>query len=296
MKPLHKPSNIIGFLVASFLLVFGPLNAQATAPPLWEPMFGSELTDLTGVDDGETNAVPLSFLFPFAGGNYMDIFVGTNGGLQLGSLGSDDEIDYDLWNDFDEFNDDWAPILCPLCTDLDLHQMGMVFFNDFGNRAVVTWDGVGSYENKFAPFTFQTQLFDNGQILMSWYGIPLDLQSDLSEGIIVGISESNNVDPGHNHFLTDTPFSGSTTIYEIWCYDDIGFCGNIDGDQENPTNGFPLDGKTLRFTPYMMNASYGYDVDLLMAQGPAPVPEPATMVLLSTGIVGLIGYRRLTTR
>ncbi len=293
MKPWQCRAKIVGAVVTTFMLFFGTVNAQA-APFWWETNFGSELTNLTAEDDEETGAVSLSFLFPFAGTSYSDIYVGNNGGLQLGSLGDDDDIDYDIWEDFGEFLDDAAPSIHAFNTDLDLDEMGMVFFNDFGDHAVITWDEVGSFENEFAPFTFQIQLLDNGKIFMAWNGIPTDLQTDLDEGIIVGITPGDHEsDPGTSHFLTDAPFSGGTTIYEIWCYDTIGDCDNIDGDQENPTTGFPLDGKTLMFTPNNLN---GYDVAFHVPQGPAPVPEPGTILLLTTGLVGLVGYRRFAKR
>ena len=71
--------------LASFLgVAFSwAMPAQAGLPPIWEPNFGSELTDLTGEDDEQTE-VSLGFLFPYAGTDYANVFVGINGALQLG--------------------------------------------------------------------------------------------------------------------------------------------------------------------------------------------------------------------
>ena len=123
--------------LASFLgVAFSwAMPAKAGLPPIWEPNFGSELTDLTGEDD-ETTEVSLGFLFPYAGTDYANVFVGTNGALQLGSLGTDDDIDYDMWENLEQFIDDADPIISPFNTDLDLSTTGKIFVNDFGDRAV----------------------------------------------------------------------------------------------------------------------------------------------------------------
>ena len=81
----------IGVLLFAIGFYF-PANAQ---PPLWQDNFGDEIVGLTGCDDCNE---PINFPFPipFNGGSFFNMaYVGTNGCIQLGGLGLDDDIDYD---------------------------------------------------------------------------------------------------------------------------------------------------------------------------------------------------------
>ena len=228
-----------------FLLTFCVLLAlvrSASADPLaWEADFGTEIAALTGNDDSETSVV-LSFPFPFAGTTYTTVFVGNNGDLQLGTLGTDNNIDYDHWEDLGKFfNDGGFPVLAAFNCDLDLSTTGTVHFKDFGNRAVVTWNEVGTNEEEEHLLTFQIQLFPNGTIYFSYNGIlddtGEDLVTSLDEGILVGISGSTNVDPGVVDLSLPTE-TLTNTIYEAWNYTSA------------PTNAlFDLDQQTLVFAP-----------------------------------------------
>ena len=137
-------------------------------PPIWESSYGIELEDLTGRDDDEQE-VALPFTFPFEGTGFDQMFVGTNGCVQLGSLGDDNEIDFDMWeaSNFHEFNDDGAPILCPFQTDLDLSSEGLIlvesrrYYQYRGgedDQVIVTWDEVGTNQEEEDLLTFQLEL------------------------------------------------------------------------------------------------------------------------------------------
>jgi hypothetical protein len=239
-------------MIFSFLLL--GIDQASAAPPIWESDFGAELTDLTGEDDEETD-VTLSFPFPFEGTNYTMVYVGTNGGLQLGDLGDDDEIDYDAWESLDEFYDDGGePTIFPFNTDLDLETTGTIHFRDLGDRAVFTWNEVGSNEEEEHLATFQVQLLANGTIIFAYNGLFDDpgenLLDSLNEGIVVGISESTGNDPGTSD-LSAAPFSTTeNTVYEVWFY-----------DEDDPENSeFDLDMKNLIFTPM---ADGGFTVERL---------------------------------
>ena len=275
--------------LASFLgVAFSwAMPAQAGLPPIWEPNFGSELTDLTGEDDEQTE-VSLGFLFPYAGTDYANLFVGINGALQLGSLGTDNDIDYDMWAYLEEFIDDAAPVISPFNTDLDLITTGKIFFNDFGDRAVFTWDEVGTFENETALNSFQVQLFDDGKIIFGYNGIlddpGEDLLDDLDEGIVVGISLSDNRrDIFPDDFMADAPFTGETTIYQLWCYDEVDSCEYSDtGDMRpGPLNtAFNLDMTNLVFTP-------DGDANFTVTKEVRQVPEPtSTLSFLALGTLG----------
>jgi len=107
-------------LTGLLLLAATPALAQ---PPIWESNFGPAIVSLTGQDD-ETASVNLTFSFPYGNTGYTTVFVGTNGCIQLGSLGTDDDIDYDHWEYFEEFYADAAPEICPINTDWDLGTIG----------------------------------------------------------------------------------------------------------------------------------------------------------------------------
>ncbi|WP_281556916.1 hypothetical protein [Thalassomonas sp. RHCl1] len=274
-------------LASSLLLALTSVcSAQLSAAPLiWEDNYGAEITSLTGEDD-EQVSVNLSFLFPFAGTSYNDLFVGTNGGVQMattgGNAGNDDDIDYDLWEDMSEFIDDDTPVILPFNTDLDLTTTGTVHFNDFGDRAVFTWNEVGTHEEEEHLSSFQLQLLENGTIIFGYNGIfdgiGEDLVNSLSEGIVVGISASDNPTVSRSD-LNAGDFSTSTTVFESWCYDSADSC-----DYGGPVNtAFDLDQSNIIFTP----TADGFNVSTVASS----VPEPVSLSMLLLGLAGIGGQR-----
>ena len=240
------------------LLLLGlslPLSALS-APLMWETDIGAVLTDLTGQDD-QTTSVDLSFDFPFDGTDYTTIFIGTNGGIQMGSLGNDGEIDYEHFSSMEEFVSDLAPTVI-VNADFDLTTTGTVHFNDLAYKAVFTWNEIGTDLNELALSSFQIQLFPSGGIYISMNGILDDpgenLIADLGTGIVLGISaglEPALTDPGPSD-LTQV-FNGGTEIFGRWCYDVVDSCGYNGGVSEGLVGGlntdFDLDLQTITFTP-----------------------------------------------
>lgn len=240
-----------GTILAVFL-VFGNAFAE---PAIWETDFGDEIVSLTGDDDSE-EPVTLSFNFPFDGTDYTTVYVGTNGALQLGSLGDDGSIDYEFWEYMDEFLQDSAPIISPFNTDLDLTTTGTIHFNDFGDRAVITWNEVGTNDNETALNTFQVQLYSNGKIVFGYNGIlddsGEDLLGDLDEGIVVGITPSDlgSCEDTAIYDLNGGVFEAGTTIHERWCYDTADSCYCSGTYVNGPVNTeFDLDQFNVVFTP-----------------------------------------------
>jgi len=270
----HRRARLFGLSIA--ILLFLPLIAHS-APILWETDLGSSLSvfkDSVGdldKDEGKAGPISLSFSFPFPGHPTTAIFVGVNGGIHLKPQSA--QIGCCISDNLEgRFYNRGQALICPFCSDLDLNGMGTVHFNDFGDHAVITWNQVGSFNNDAAPFTFQTQLFENGNIIMAWKGIPLDLQADLGQGIVVGITPGDeSSDPGERHFFPEAPFSAGTTIYETWGM---------------PLGGFSLDNHALTFVS-KGPAGYNVRLDSLVA-----VPEPGLVLLFGTGLVGLLAYRR----
>ena len=274
--------------VLALVLAF-PAGACLAQPAIYESNIGPPLAALTGCDDC-TTMVTLSFPFPFNGTNYTTVFVGTNGDIQLGGLGTDGDIDYDHWEYFEEFVSDALPSIAVLNTDLDLGATGTVNFIDFGNRAVFTWNEVGTNADNLALITVQMQIYADGRIVFAYNGVldgpTEDLILDLDQGIVVGITA------GLQPALTSTPTSdlstsftfAGTEIYERWCYNLANSCGygGTNGTLSGPVNtAFDLDGRNVIFTP---RPGGGFDVasGLVFTQS---VPALSNLGLLLLALV-----------
>jgi len=232
-------------------------GAAFAAPPIWETDFGSDLSDVTGEDDS-AEMVTLSFNFAYAGNSYTDIYMGSNGGVGLGGVGEAD--DYPSGSEFINTVD---PMIAVLWSDMDLSDEGTAYFNDFGDRAVFTWDSIGSYEDSSSSNTFQLQLFDDGTIIFGYNGIEDNTSSYFDTDIHIGLSEGNLDNFPDEVDFTAGDFSTGATILEIFGYDD---------------DDFDLDGTNIIFTP---DGTGGYTV---------AVPTPGALSLLAVG--GLVATRR----
>ena len=275
-------------LVAGLLIYLSSsLSNSFAAPIIWETNYGSELVDLTGGDDEQT-LVSLSFNFNFAGINYVDFLVGTNGAIQAANssseAGDDDEIYYDNWAYMYQFLDDGTPIFAPFSTDLDLSTTGSIHFNDFGDRAVFTWNEVGTNTENEHLATFQLQLLLNGSIIFGYNGLFDNLGEDyidsLGEGILVGITNSDNPTAPATSDLNGGSFTAGNTAFELWCYDAVNSCDGFNG----PLNSaFDLDQTNVVFTPTAM----GFEVSSMTSNTPVNVPSPSALSLFALGLIGL---------
>lgn len=271
--------------IVCVLALLGLPAPAVAAPPIWEANFGPVLGMLTGTDDAGLR-VDLSFFFPFDGTLYPDVWVGSNGALQLGSLGNDLDIDYDHWSYLEEFLADGAPTVAGFNSDLDLTSSGTIHLNDFGDRAVFTWNEVGTNLDETALLTFQITLHADGRIVLGYNGV-LDgagegFLTDLDEGIVVGVAAGDipaPTDPGIFD-LSNPPFVGGTTIHERWCYQVANTCGfsGEPGSRPGATNdAFDLDQRNVTFTP---------------TQGGFLVPEPATSWLWGAVLLTMAIFAR----
>lgn len=245
----------MGFGLAFVGIVAGCALAQ---PAIWETDYGVSL-GLDGEDDDSTDVL-LSFDFSYAGVTTNSLYVGTNGGIGVGGLGEAD--DYPSGNEF-LFTSD--PMLAVFWSDMDLSSIGEIYFNDFGNRAVITWDGIGSYQDDLLPFTFQAQVFDNGKIIFGYNGIPDINDSNLDTNVHVGLTPGGLSDWPTQVDYSAAPFHvDGSTVLELWEYD-AGVA-------------FDLDMMNVIFTP---DGAGGYFVT---------IPAPSTLAIV--GLLGISARRR----
>jgi hypothetical protein len=126
------------------------------------------------------------------------------------------------------------------------------------------WDAIGSYENEFAPYTFQLQLLADGTIIFGYYGISELSEANLDTLVHVGLTEGNLADyPTEVDYAADSPFTTGDSVLQRF-------------DYETP-QAFGLDGMNVVFTPL---AEGGYEVTTV-------VPAPPALAL-----AGVAGRRR----
>ena len=248
-----KTEKIVLSAIGALMISSGAALAQ---PAIWESDFGSDLSDVTGEDDS-SERVTLSFDFSYGGNVYNDIYMGSNGSVGLGSQG-----EADTYPSGDEFIDTTAAMIAPFWSDMDLDTEGTAYFNDFGDRAVFTWDSIGTYEDEESSNTFQLQIFADGKIIFGYNGIENNTDSFFDTDIHIGLTEGNLDSFPDEVDYSAGAFSTGASVLEIFGYND--------GD-------FDLDGTNIIFTP---DGTGGYSVT---------VPTPGAMSLLAVG--GLVATR-----
>lgn len=277
------------FSLLLFLVFAGQSAPRAHAEPaVWEPDFGSPVASLSGQDDAAENVV-LSFEFPFDNQQFTVVSINVNGGIALGNdPDSFLNLPWHLWhkNSFElGFAASGFPSLVAFNTDLDMTSTGQIYFNDFGDRAVFTWDGVGTNQSPGIAFaTFQLQIFADGRFVYAYQAFNGDLIADLDEGIVVGYSDGRSAAPTGSVDFSNSPFSALSTNYEIWCYDED---PNADpaasncyepGRDNNAGFDVAQGDATLQFEP---DGTGGYLVtNRVETEPPPPAPPP---VLITPG-------------
>lgn len=288
--------NAAGVLAAITMTL--PL-AAAAKPPIWDSSFGTN-TGLQADDDSVSMALGLDF--PFLGDTYNYVSINSNGGVALGNddvYSGTEYVDYDIWEDTvfeSEFTDAGNPMILPFQTDLDNGDgpQGDIFFKSDGFSATITWVDMATHESDTTPFiTFQLRLDADGTIVMGWRKVQAHLINDLSEGIVVGVSDGGGSAPqGSLDMDRDSPKSSGSSphAYEIWCYDDQSICY----ESSQPENtAFDLEDHNLIFTA---NGVGGFQVEsrpLSDGSGGALAPWGLGGLLVAAGL-GMLRRRSRT--
>lgn len=266
---------MLGALLALPMTVFA-------APPIWDADFGPD----TGLyaDDDLVEAT-LGFMFPIDGVDYDTIAISSNGGVTFGVAGvfaGDPFVWYDVWN-VDWFELEFTflgnPAIMAFQSDLSTADVGTINFKTDATTAVVTWSEIAAAANAASPLiSFQMTLASDGTITLGYDGITGDVGSEMTEGIVVGVSNGAGDPPPASSDLGAAVSADlmTSTVYEIWCWNEDMMVGGTCFDQTGTRSdnyGFDLDQTNVIFTP---NGTGGYD---LSAQGtavppPKPVPPP----------------------
>ena len=137
---------------------------------------GTRLDAISDADD-DSEAVDLSFAFPYFGSTYSNVFVNSNGFVTLGSSGGD-YIYYRLPDPNAPANE-----IAAFHTDLYLDEngggSGDVYFRDFGDRAIIQFNLAARLaQDGFS--TFQIVLNADGTILFYY----LDMSGTLDDCVV----------------------------------------------------------------------------------------------------------------
>jgi hypothetical protein len=173
----------------------------------FEQELGTALT-LGDADDG-VEQVSLTFAFPLANGTFQEVFVSTNGFV---SLGHDDGAG--CCSGTADGLASGAPRLAPFWTDLNPSASGDVFFNDLGDRAVITWKDVASFGDHGDSHTFQLQLFASGDVVFAYESIPAP--HEFTTTVLVGLGPGGSPEAPAE---TDLSAAGSGTDGELTVYE-----------------------------------------------------------------------------
>lgn len=251
-------------------LLAAPAAVQA-GPFLWAPSIGSNLN----LTDNSVTSVNFGFTFPFLGSNYTSGEVSSNGFISLGGSNGDGCCSGSVTALLSGH-----PRIALAWYDHLPGGGNNVYYQAFGDHAVITWNNVRSFDSANVVALIQMQLWQSGMVVLAYDQLAnngLAPPNGLNDQVLLGLSPGGGAaDPGP---LGGFPLNTGTvgTLYYLF---------NVGGNSQV----WELTDYTVTLTPNGQGGWIGADYE-----GQA-IPEPTTFWLMGLGIALVAGRSWLRRR